>query len=1625
MKKIALILCVMTMAAMAAKYVDPLNGDDANDGSLGAPWQTLININNLADTVYISNSAVCYFGAGTDRNPIDVTLLPWGDERPTIVFSNTSGTASIYMNRNPGAGRLAMRNLKIVVLTGTTLVYPRFAGGKTVDVENCEFDLSAGGSSTRRFHLRTPGIYFRFWSNLVYSADTSSGYFINNEEFAYVCDVRYNRFYDFSGANPGIMYVNAAGVAGIVANNTAWGCNYLMFYNQTGDQLLTNVNNIVKNAKITSGKQWFRSGSATARAFADYTFSGDTAPITFDSFTVLGPSNVTGLSEAQLAFANTSDVTSPDFLKLKLESVAAVSAAQTTYPDLGLPPYAGWAAPLGAPTNAILSVTPDVLELGTHATNANFGIANAGIGALYWTNTVVQGGAWLSVAPAHGTQSGLVTVFADRSGLAFGSHTGRIAITANGDVTAQYVTVHLTQSPAVLSVAPQTLDFAGSHALLTFNVNNAGAGTLYWTNTVASGAAWLTVSPPRGMQAGVVSASVNRASVMFGAHTGTVIVTANGSVAAATVTVYMVKSAPNLAVAPLALDFGIAATVLAVQVWNDGEGTVGWTALPGAAWLAAAPASGTATSVAQAVSVAINRAALAPSNSYHTSLQFISALAETETVAVAVSTWPPGTSGSGYLRVRIVGAHDPATPMPGRLIIFNSDSNTYVESFITEEGVSTNRWGYIAWPFYRTFHGVHHPREARTYRLPAAAYTLTAGRGMSWHITNAAAVVTAHATTDVTLVLQRVADTEARGWYCGDAHVHLAHGSPTFAISSNQFMLWGEAAGMNWLSLAQEYLGAGQTNLEGQQAYILPMSNATFQCWMGGERPKSVLGHLAEIIPSHNPFTVLDDPPYYIGTEQVRQQGGVTYPVHADRTFGATPFLNNNFYKTYPFDGLLGPSFDAWSVASNSERGYNGRQLGWWYALLDRGARLAAMADSDYGFDALQAAMSMAGNWLAYVNISGQVFSIDNICTAIREGRTFATTGPLLFFSIGDAQPGDTLATGSYTARIETYLPHNTWLQSTERTTASGPLLIEFIELVRNGTLLYRWNNLNIASTTVYYQINETDTNAYYTVHVKGNDQNWIAAIASPIYFDNRPLQQKPFMTLVEGRAYDAFSGAPRPAVVEVTRYGATLGQFATSTGGFFRARMPLDADMRVLPFAADTGPGPLPTHRAFDNEDVFTYLTTMDRGVLGGDASNYSLNRNTALGVIDHMVSLVSTVRWDFPLRYQFRNSYVLTNLAGDLPFTSAQILATPPLLTNYSGAMCAMLIVDKYEVAPGDTINYCAIFRAEGTGGSLQSTPYAKLRAWQPYAPSSYGTWGAVVKERNSGAVSLGNGYYAYFDSMPVPLYATNCYQGPGLFFDMYTGDSRTFINLYINVGATKRGVLVSAAWPGMPIAWPNHLQNGLGPANLTQSSSGWNTRYNDYRSLNVRLNDAIDLCPNTDMAMCADTDDAYFYEWACIYSEGLQPRDPVRPQPAVTFPHAGIREVDPFAPGFGGAPPQVSSVSPGNGTIVMMGWPVALAGDYTVFGKAVSNVAFIVARPDGAVLTNATRHEFVSEFTHTSVSGTYTWVMTVTDDAGMQTTSAPRTFDVIPEASLGAVLCVAALCAARRSRRCQSGR
>lgn len=353
----SVLFCAGTL--FAAKYVDPLNGNDLNAGSDTAPWKTLANINSIVDTVYVSNSAVCLFVNNlSSRTPYDLTLLPWGDQnpsrdnKPVILISNLNTACTMT---STSCRRLLMRNLLLVFsnsFSGTPRLFDfRNSGMKTCIVEECEFDFNSTSGSAIDSILyvqNTSPLLVRFSSNLVYG--TIGGYVIKDNPSPLVVDVRYNRFFNFRGTGTrGICYFSTNIPTGVIANNTAYGCKYLCWANfSTATPGVTNVNNIMFNK--VSGDYWLRAGGSLPNQsyFADFNYSGNTVAETYQGG-VIGLNNSNSQSNAQINFKNTTDVANAQFLMTDQGSVAAVSGAATMYPELNLPSYAGWAPTVPEP----------------------------------------------------------------------------------------------------------------------------------------------------------------------------------------------------------------------------------------------------------------------------------------------------------------------------------------------------------------------------------------------------------------------------------------------------------------------------------------------------------------------------------------------------------------------------------------------------------------------------------------------------------------------------------------------------------------------------------------------------------------------------------------------------------------------------------------------------------------------------------------------------------------------------------------------------------------------------------------------------------------------------------------------------------------------------------------------------------------------------------------------------------------------------------------------------------------------------------------------------------------------------------------------------------------------------
>jgi hypothetical protein len=98
-------------------------------------------------------------------------------------------------------------------------------------------------------------------------------------------------------------------------------------------------------------------------------------------------------------------------------------------------------------------------------------------------------------------------------------------------------TLTVGQATPVLAVSPTSLDFGTSDTGKSFNIANAGGGTLTWS--LSSNQAWLTATPTSGSGNAAITVNVNRSGLNSGNYTGIITVSSNGGTSTVSVSVSM------------------------------------------------------------------------------------------------------------------------------------------------------------------------------------------------------------------------------------------------------------------------------------------------------------------------------------------------------------------------------------------------------------------------------------------------------------------------------------------------------------------------------------------------------------------------------------------------------------------------------------------------------------------------------------------------------------------------------------------------------------------------------------------------------------------------------------------------------------------------------------------------------------------------------------------------------------------------------------------------------------------------------------------------------------------------------------------------------------------------------
>lgn len=302
----------------------------------------------------------------------------------------------------------------------------------------------------------------------------------------------------------------------------------------------------------------------------------------------------------------------------------AVTLTVTAAPTPPPPPPPPAVPSLGLTTSGIAGSADE----GGGAVSTGFGVRNAASGTLSYA--ISTSAAWLSVTPASGTSTGetdAISVRMDPSGLAAGTHSGSVTVSAAGASNApQTIAVSFSVKAKAPSLSLSTTTLAASAeegagaASSGFSVRNAGGGTLSFT--VASSTPWLSVSPASGTSSGEfrnVAVSLNPAGLSSGTHQGTLTVSAPGvSNAPQTVNVTLTVQGkpPSLELSTssiaVSVEEGGASATQTLSVRNAGGGVLSYALASNGSWLRVSPASGTSTGESDIVTLTLDPQGVAP-----------------------------------------------------------------------------------------------------------------------------------------------------------------------------------------------------------------------------------------------------------------------------------------------------------------------------------------------------------------------------------------------------------------------------------------------------------------------------------------------------------------------------------------------------------------------------------------------------------------------------------------------------------------------------------------------------------------------------------------------------------------------------------------------------------------------------------------------------------------------------------------------------------------------------------------------------------------------------------------------------------------------------------------------------
>lgn len=387
-------------------------------------------------------------------------------------------------------------------------------------------------------------------------------------------------------------------------------------------------------------------------------------------------------------------------------------------------------------------------------------------------------------------------------------------------------------------------------------------------------------------------------------------------------------------------------------------------------------------------------------------------------------------------------------------------------------------------------------------QLQPGNYTLAAYHGIDYLSKKISFTVSDNKQDSLKIALARWYPLKEKGWINGDGHDHLYTDVKQDSLMIDTVRRICLAQGVDFMCAAQGWAGYNDDNW--REGYA-KFSDERFSIYYGSEMPKYRTGHT-----------------WWMGQESTRniywQTMDTTYENHYYQSehgtswnFDSLKFPNipdvevvkrfrdaddaiavmahptswwwqkrgsiekyvTNVAGYLSFGLLAGKIWEGQVVMGYDHDHYHYQNL--WFNVLNQGYRMAALSELDGGYG--RGDKFYYGAMRTYYHIDGK-FSIDKVNDAIRKGRTFVTSGPIVMTNIDNKyRLGDIIpANGKkHVLNIEAY--------------ASGDAddHLSYVIVFRNGKLLKVWDikDRGVRKFTQSLMLNENER-AWYVVKVYG-----------------------------------------------------------------------------------------------------------------------------------------------------------------------------------------------------------------------------------------------------------------------------------------------------------------------------------------------------------------------------------------------------------------------------------------------------------------------------------------------------------------------------------------------------------